>query len=355
MIDTIKLLLISAGSLVGQNIIQAIGPRRSLFHLEATNSEPAEPSLADFDAVRIVPPTSVDTTGLDRLLNARLDQGSCRLVIPCRDEEVLWLARHRETHPGHGDRLLVGSAATAEIFLDKLLSWDFSRDNGLPFLPSVDLQDTSKLDRFARENPFPLIVKPRKGFASRGVWILTHPDQLEAHRHRSDVILQPYCGDTHSAASFLSDVQHRGLPLFHSFEETKHSIQTFITPSGELAGTFVTLHRMKRGVSREVVPSACQQAHDLGQRVGRVFASAGWRGPLNIQCHREGLDDYRIYEYNGRFTGATAARALLGFDELALALASFAGIHLPPLPNRHGAAVKQPFTRGTLPPLSPAP
>jgi hypothetical protein len=351
MTATIHLLLISAGSLVGQNLIQAIGPRRSLFHLEATNSEPAEPSLADFDTVHIVPPTSSDTTGLDRLVEERLGQGSCRLVIPCRDEEVLWLARHRDAFPGHGDRLLVGSAAAAEIFLDKQLSWAFSREHDLPFLPTADLHDEAQLGHFLREFPFPLIVKPRKGFASRGVWILTHPDQLAAHRHRSDAIVQPYCGDAEKAASFLSDAQKRGLPLFHSFEETKHSIQTFITPSGELAGTFVTLHRMEQGVSREVMPSSCRMAHDLGQRVGQVFAAAGWRGPLNIQCHREGLEDYRIYEYNGRFTGATAARALLGFDELSLALASFAGIHVPPLPSRHTAALKQPLTRGTLPPL----
>lgn len=350
------LLLISAGSLVGQNILQAIGCRRSLFHLEATNSEAAEPSLADFDAVHLVPPSSDDTSALEHLLNERLTQSSCDLVIPCRDAEVLWLARQRSRHPGHENRLLVGEASIAEIFLDKWLSWTFSRDRELPFLPTANLQDDSQVEQLLRDCSFPLLVKPRKGFASRGVWVLTHPDQLMAHRHREDAILQPWCGSNEKLAGFMTDVQTRGLPLFHSFEDTKHSIQTFITPNAELASTFVTLHRMEQGVSRKVVASSCPEAHALGERVGRVFAAAGWRGPLNIQCHRDnGTGDYRIYEFNGRFTGASAARALLGFDELALALATFSGIKLPPLPTRHLAAWKLPTTRGTLPAIEAEP
>ena len=74
----------------------------------------------------------------------------------------------------------------------------------------------------------------------------------------------------------------------------------------------------------------------LGLSCARTFAQAGWRGPLNIQC--ETTPDGRIvmYEFNGRFTGATAARYLLGHDEVGTALSAFAGIHIePPMPQHN--------------------
>jgi carbamoyl-phosphate synthase large subunit len=45
--------------------------------------------------------------------------------------------------------------------------------------------------------------------------------------------------------------------------------------------------------------------------------------------------DYAIYEYNGRYTGATGARQLLGYDEVGMGLEHFGGIRLPESPAPH--------------------
>jgi biotin carboxylase len=345
----IHLLLISGGSLVGQNILQAIGERRSRFHLEATNSLASEPSLVDFDEVHLVPATALDTSALERLVRQRLRDGSCQLVIPCRDEEVLWLARLLEQLDAPGSRLMVGAPWPAEVFLDKALSWSLSAAHGLPFVPTARLEDRLAVEGLVRAHPGPLIVKPCRGFASRGVWVLRDADQLAAHQDTPDLVVQPWLGPTETVFSYLAEAEHRGLPLFHSFESTKHSIQAFIAPDGAVTGVFVTIHVMNQGISRHVEASSCPQALSLGHRTAEAFAAEGWRGPLNIQCQRRDDDAYTIYEYNGRFTGATAARALLGFDELAMALQAFAGISLPPRTERFAAATKQPLTRGLGP------
>ena len=350
----IHMLLVGGGSLVGQNIMQAIGERRELFFIEVTNSDADEPSLADSDRVNIVPPTTSGGEVLGKLLMQRLQDNSCDLVIPCRDAEVLWLANFREEHPEHANRLVVGSASMAEVFLDKYLSWTFSHRHGLPFVRTANLAKGVELDAFLAEVPLPLIVKPRQGFASRGVSILFDPGQVAPLIGESTLILQPYLGGATEVETFLGQIQESGLPLFFSFEADKHSIQSFISPEGRIEDVTVTIHAMHQGVSLQVERSDCANAHALGQRCSEVFAAEGWRGPLNIQCHRMEDGTYRIYEYNGRFTGATAARALLACDELATALRSFKGIRIPSLSCQYLRAEKKPVTRGCLP-LEPPP
>ena len=67
------------------------------------------------------------------------------------------------------------------------------------------------------------------------------------------------------------------------------------------------------------------------------FAAIGWRGPLNIQCEKTAAGEMLIHEFNGRFTGATVDRWLLGFDEVGAAIEQFTGRPLgsnapPPAP-----------------------
>jgi hypothetical protein len=57
--------------------------------------------------------------------------------------------------------------------------------------------------------------------------------------------------------------------------------------------------------------------------------SLGYIGPLNLNCKKMGPDQFMAYELNGRFTGATAARAMLGYPEVEYALDYFLDGRLP--------------------------
>ena len=70
-------------------------------------------------------------------------------------------------------------------------------------------------------------------------------------------------------------------------------------------------------------------ASEIGARCAEVFAEVGWRGPLNIQCARTKDGRLLIHEFNGRFTGATVERWLLGYDEVGAAVERFTGRRLP--------------------------
>lgn len=344
--DAPSLLLLSGGSLVGQNIVQAIGQRRHGLKLVATNSVSDDPSLVDFDEIVLTVPTRSHPEEFAKAIEAIIDRKKPALAIPCRDDDVLALARLAERRPDLAPHLLCGPVALAERTLDKWMSWEFARANDLPFVPTIVPTDTATVAGFVRDWGLPLLIKPRLGYASRGVRIVWRREQLDAVVGDTTLLVQRYLGSRNALENHLSDVQKLGAPLFCSLEETKHSVQVIIGPDGSPAGLFTTCHRMKQGISQTIDRDNSADSLVVGEQCATAFAAAGWRGPLNIQCQRAEDGKLYIYEFNGRFTGATAARTLLGYDEVAQVLSLFAGRILPPIIGQaDGRAVKQPVTR----------
>jgi carbamoyl-phosphate synthase large subunit len=179
--------------------------------------------------------------------------------------------------------------------------------------------------RFAAENGFPLVCKPRRGFASRDVRLILDERQLERACAQPDQVLQKYCGDANAVRRLAEDLALNGIPLFNTLEGTKLSIQASITRDGAVAKVFASGNVMRLGRSESVHVVDDVQAIAAGTRWASAFAQAGWRGPLNIQGHRADDGEITIFEYNGRFTGATAARQQLGFDEVGLVLQDWLG------------------------------
>ncbi len=344
-------LLLSGGSLVGENVIDALGDRCAALRVVATNTPVWAPNLMRMDRVYLTPPTAADPQAFKAVLMQLVEQERPALVIPCRDDDVQWLAVWAGELRERGVPALVGSAAAAAHLVDKWNSAQFSVANRLPFARSAPAVDPVAVASLLSDVGWPLMLKPRAGFASIGVRVLHQPHQLQAVLGDPMLLVQEYLGSRDALASHLDAIERTGVPLFSSLEEAKYSLQAFIDPAGDTVGHFVTCHAMKRGrsVRIEAWPDADLEA--LVRHTAQAFAAAGWRGPLNVQCQRCPAGRYVIYEYNGRFTGATSARALLGYDEVGLALEQFAGLPIRRSQNRiaEHAVVRSP--RSWLKPL----
>jgi hypothetical protein len=325
-----RLLLLSGASLVGQNVLSTLARRRQGLRLAALNSEAQDPTLYDFDDAYLAPEARRDPAGFRARFLDVYDKTRPRLVIPCRDDDTLFLARMRESFPGQADSFLSGSVGAATTMLDKWRSSVFSAEQGLPFVPTALCADESgALAAFARTHGYPLVCKPREGFASREVSLLMNDSHLQRAAGRAEFVLQKYLGDSEQVRSFSRSAESSGLPLFHSFEAVKVSIQVLVGRTGACLGVFATFNTMRQGKSELVTVADDPGFLALGTRCATAFSHAGWRGPLNIQCQITPAGETWIYEYNGRFTGATSARYLLGFDEVGMALAEYAGLRLP--------------------------
>jgi carbamoyl-phosphate synthase large subunit len=328
-----RLLLLSGGSRVGQNVLATVAERRRGLVLVATSSIADEPALFDFDAVHLVPPTASDAHAFEQLVLDIVDAERIDLVVPCRDDDVLFLADLRDRRPDLARRLLCGNRATAEVIGDKWLAYRFCAARGLPFVPTLHGGDAEERSAFLRENPLPCVAKPRRGFASRGVRMLWTEHQLLRALSSEGCVVQRHIGDAGAIHRFLADMDANGLPLFHTFQSFKHSIQVLVAPDGEVAHVICTRNQLDLRRAKRVEADPEPRSRRLGEDCGRALSAAGWRGPLNIQCQRDADGALLIHELNGRFTGATAVRWRLGFDEVGATIRAFTGQALDHAPG----------------------
>lgn len=319
----IKILLISGGSLVGANFLDMCTGRREQFYLIATNSKAEVPTLFEFDAVYLTPPTLSKSDSFEKKILEIISLEKPDLILPCRDDDIIFLAGLKVRRPEMSDFILCGNMYTALAICDKFLSWKFSQKNKLPFVPTTEASRFEKLIDFANEHHFPLIAKPRYGYASRDIRILMHDAQLKQYSGREEYIIQKFIGAEESFTGYSEDLNRKGFPLFHSFEGIKHSIQIIIGSEGRLEGYFCSRNVNRNGVSLDLEKYDGIDAQELAYRCYMAFSSAGWVGPVNIQCQKAEDGSLWIYEFNGRVSGASAARLLMDFDELNLIIASF--------------------------------
>ena len=330
MTERVRLLLVSAGSVVGQKLLATLGGRRDRVVCIGTSSVASEPSLFDLDRVYRVPPTLAQADAFAERLARIIDDEQPDLVVPCRDDDVLALGALRDRKPTLAPKLLCGNAYTAGVVADKWDSFRFCSERALPFVDSIVGGDGSAIDAFVREHGFPLVAKPRRGFSSLGIDVVFRRTQLERALHDPARVVQAFLGDARVVDALLQQIETRGLPLFHTLQGLKHSIQALVSPDGDVVDVVCTRNlRPQRNVKR-VEPDTDPRAQRIGHAIAAAFAQAGWRGPLNIQCQRDRDDRIRVHEFNGRFTGATSDRYLLGFDEVGRAIRCFTGVPLAP-------------------------
>ena len=335
----VRLLVLSVGTRVGQNVLSVLASRRGALDIVATSSVANEPALFECDAIYLVPPTAAEPGAFERSLleivaNERID-----LVIPCRDDDVVFLAALSGRRPELAPRLLCGSAEASRVIVDKWLSARFSEPHALPFVPSI-VSEAGDGSEFARRYGFPLVAKPRRGYASQDVYIVCNRAQLASALAEPGWLVQQFLGDAGTVRKYLAGVDARGIPLFHTFQGLKHSLQALIGPDGAVVHVICTRNASRLRRSKRVESDDDPAVRALAERCARVFAAAGWRGPLNIQCLRDAAGELKIHEFNGRFTGATAERWLLGYDEVGAAIERFTGVALPSGRSPAGAPIE---------------
>jgi biotin carboxylase len=322
-----SILLLSGGGHTGHNVLAALAGRRSELRVVASSDATDEPTLFGFDAVHVTPTLAHNPFAFEERIIEILDRERSALVIPCRDEDVVWLARFGQRHPGLNAQLLCGTPEVAAMAQDKWLSHDFCRQHDLPFAPTFVCgpadQQVGDIREFVRANGLPLVFKPRRGVEGRGIRLITDIAQAIRAAAQPDNVLQKYLGSPAVIERYLEDVLRDGIPLFHSFEGVKRSLQIMIGPHGDVLSTYCTRHAMTGRNSRTVTPDLDAEPHAIAERCAQALVATGWRGPMNIQCQPDATGRLMIHEFNARFTGATAARRLLGHDEVGIALAAF--------------------------------
>lgn len=319
-----KLLISSAGSLVAHNLLNALGARRADFEIIGCNSVVDSPIAFGCDRVHHVLPTAA--SGFRAQIQALLDKEQPDLIVPGRDLDVVFWAEFAESQPEWAARIPVGSRAMAQVLYDKAFTWQFAQAQQWPMPTTLVCGPDAtpqQLDDLMAQTHWPLIAKPRTGFGSHGVRLLTTRSEALFFLNQTDWLLQTYLRAP-DEVPLLPPQPLPGIPLLPELAPwSQYSAQTLITPTGDLTELFTCQHRMSLGRWWQLIPVDLPALTTLAEQVARSLAAAGWRGPLNIEAKPDPQGRWQVIECNGRLTGATAARYLLGHDELGLLFAHY--------------------------------
>ncbi|HDY8043921.1 TPA: ATP-grasp domain-containing protein [Vibrio vulnificus] len=210
LVDYFKQEIINSGRIVGTDM---------------TSSAPA---LAGCDSWHVVPNIYSDTY-ISVIINiCKLE--SIDAIISLNDMELPILAKHRDEFRRNGVALVLSNDNTIDICSDKYKTYLFCQENSIPAPATfIELENVFPLLESGALR-YPLIVKPRWGSASFGLFIVNNDAELlEAHssckgslassylaqfkQSDSDVIIQEYIDGKEYGLDIFNDMNgcYRGV------------------------------------------------------------------------------------------------------------------------------------------------
>jgi carbamoyl-phosphate synthase large subunit len=226
-----------------------------------------------------MPPT--DDSSFEELL-AECRARRVTAIVPTRDGELLFWAKHSDRLAEAGIAVIASPADSIETCLDKLAFAEFGIARGLPFIPAA-----SDPDSLGHRGSF--VVKERFGAGSLAVRLDVGRDEALAHGASLDrPIYQPFvAGDEISVDAWL-DRGHRvrGLVLRRRDQVS----------GGESKVTTTFRDERIEGV------------------VGEVLSALGLSGPVVLQAILAPGGGLHIIECNSRFGGASTLSLAVGLD-----------------------------------------
>ena len=300
--------VMSVGSGVGQSVINSCKLSQLPLYTVGLGMNPFAYGAYDCDIMDYVPLIYAENY-VDELIK-KCHEHDIDLIIPGSDDEAHILSKNIEIIESEGFKILVSGVDLLNLVRDKEKMCDVLTPIADIFVKSYDIH-TIKEALDGKKVGFPLIAKPRAGFASKGVEILLSEDDFVRvnENHIIQELAVPRQGDP-LRDTYLKQIAKRVNPQIAEI-----SAQVVTDKNGEVIGKMCSYNKLNNGVPIEMVPYEDDYVWSEINKLLPELKRLGHRGPLNIQG-RWTDNGLRLYEMNARFTGITGWRALMGFNEV---------------------------------------
>ena len=300
----------ASGGSVGEQVLEALRMSKIPYYIVTTNIEAERNGLYEADRGYLIPPAS-HRQYIPRLL-AIARKEKIQVLIPGSTPELDVISKYREKFINEGILPLINAKAVIETCQDKLKTMGFLKTNKLLF-PKFSFLQKAALPKGLR---FPVVVKPLKGGGgSRNVFLAQNQEDLNYYyqyfqKQKLIPLVQEYVGDA---------TQEYTVGVLTDFEGVLiGSIALKREVKGDLS-VRTELQNIKPNKKPLVLSTGFSQGFvddypEIRKYSEKIARALGSRGPLNIQCRKTPKGIYTM-EINPRFSGTSAIRSLLGFNE----------------------------------------
>lgn len=314
-----RVVVTGAGSGVGNGIVKSLRLAASPPYIIATDISELNVGLYRADHGLIWPP--VENEGALETIIASLQDLSADAVLIGSEYELEFFAVHKqEIEEKTGACIVVSAPEIIRIANDKWSTFEFLAQNDLPRPRTTLPGSVDEAIADAAEIGWPVILKPRRGTAGRGVYRVANERKMRSlFVEGTGQIVQELLGQ---GGGRLND---------------EYTCSVFRLSDGSLLGPFTARRSLRGGDSWIVEVDRFEDLHPLVLEIGNAMPAMG---PLNIQMIDTEAGPVP-FEINARYSGTTAIRAHFGFNEPMMALQHFVSGEAMETPNiRKGVALR---------------
>jgi len=185
-------------------------------------------------------------------------------------------------------KIIVSSLETIKIGNDKYLTYEFLKKNNLNY-PVTELPEDINLAKIK----YPVIVKPRVGARSRGVFKVDNKEELISKiKNIENPIIQEYIGDEGTEYTcgiiYLDGELKASIALNRTLKEGNTFISEYSKKSDKIIKKYIT---------------------DIANKL-KPYGSCN----LQLRIDKDGVP--KLFEINPRHSGTTYIRSLFGYNEV---------------------------------------
>jgi carbamoyl-phosphate synthase large subunit len=205
------------------------------------------------------------------------------LFLPSLDEELILVSENKTLFESVGTKVIISPYETLKKCVDKYETYLTFQQNNIPCIQTFLVSEVQSKNKFG----FPMIVKPRTGRGSTGVYKVENEFELNFFsQYISNVIIQPFISGIEYTVDILADY---------------NSTLKVVSPRKRLA--------TDSGISSKGMTFWNQQ---IVEWIFKIVKSFGIVGPANVQCFVTSNGETFFSEINARFAGTSILSEVAG-------------------------------------------
>lgn len=292
-----SIMVTGVGAVIGQGIIKSLKGKTTAYRLIGIDANSFSVGFKWTDSRYTVPLVS-DFRWTDSIIDI-CNKENVVLILPGIEQDVRAFVQNFEkvTKSTHALPLLNSSLAL-KVGLDKWELYLFAQEVNVK-MPLTLFMNEVNINSLPRFN-YPMLLKPRKGMASKGIYRIENDDDLLFWTRRlpqDGYIVQQYVGS----------------------DDEEYTVSVFGFKNGSISEPFALKRKLNYGSTFEAETVYDPNLNDIVSSLAKKLHVVG---PTNFQF-RKVENDYYLLEINPRFSSSTSIKSAFGFNEPLMAIKSF--------------------------------
>jgi len=300
-----KVLVTGIGGGVGQSIIKGLKLANQRLNENYTiigaDADPLAAGLYRVDKSFIIPKAN-DSAFIPKIIEICRTE-NINAIIPGTDPEVAELAKNKQKIEKETQaKVICSSSKAVNIGFDKWETYNFLNNNNF-LTPKTSI--SSNVDELLQMLQFPIVVKPRTGSASVGLFICTNKEELT---HALSQLKDPLCQEYVYGKDWDQNSKNK---RYLSRQTDEYSTEIFVDNNRQVINSITNWRTMKKGIPSKAIIDDFPEINEAAKKI--VQAMPEVLGPVNLQCRLTSKGPV-FFEINTRFSGSTAVRCAAGFN-----------------------------------------